>query len=57
MYSSFPLAVYFTHGHVSMSATLSVHASLPLLHCVPKSVLYVCVSIAALHMGSSEPSF
>ena len=39
-----------------MSA-LSVHAAFPFLRCVRKSILYVRVSIAALHMGSSVPSF
>ena len=34
---------------------LSSHPLLPL--CVHKSVLYVCISIVALKIGSSVPSF
>ena len=57
--SKFPLAMYFTHGNVSYHVTLSIHPTLSLLPSphVHKSVLYVCVSIAALKIISSVPSF
>ena len=55
--SSFPLAIYFTVGSVYMSVLLS--------HFIPaspspralKSILYVCVFIHALPLGSSVPLF
>ena len=34
-----------------------VNASLPFPHCVPLSILYTCISISALQIGSSVPSF
>ena len=37
--------------------SLSTHPTLSLFYCVHKSVLYVCVSIAAPQIGSSMPSF
>ena len=54
----FPLAIYFTFG--------SVYMSMPLSHFVPaypspsrvlRSILYVCVFISVLPLGSSEPIF
>ena len=39
------------------SGTLLIHPTLSCSHCVHKSVLYVCVSIIALQMGSSVPTF
>ena len=54
--SCFPLAIYFTFG--------SVYMSIPLSHFIPaypspphslKSILYVCVFIPVLPLGSSEP--
>ena len=54
----FPLAIYFTCG--------SVYMSMPLSHFIPaylppprvlKSVLYVCVFIPVLPLGSSAPFF
>ena len=50
-YSKFPLAIYFTYGNVCFSATLSFPDY------VHKSVLYNCISITALQIGSSVPSF
>ena len=54
----FPLAIYFTFGSVYMSMPLShfVPATFPLPH-VLKSILYVCVFIPVLPLGSSEPFF
>ena len=40
-----------------VSAALSVHPSLPFHLCVRKSLLYVCVSVPALQIGSSVPFF
>ena len=47
LYSSFPLALYFTYGSVYMSVLLSLFVPplFPLL--CPKSVFYVCISIPA----------
>ena len=64
-YSKVPLAVLFTYGGVCFHATLSIHplhSSHLLLPEPPrlrihKSVLYACISIAALQIGSSVPSF
>ena len=57
--SRFPLAIYFTFGSVDMSMPLShfvpAYAS-PTSH-VLKSILYVCVFIAVLPLGSSGPFF
>ena len=39
------------------SANLSICPTLSFPHCVPKSVLYACVSIASLQIGSSMQSF
>ena len=50
---------YFTFGIVSFHATLSTHLTLSLLPSpsVLRSVLSVCVSIAALKINSSVQSF
>lgn len=48
--AGFPLAFCFTRGSVYMSVPLSP----PLLH-VHRDVLYVCVSMPALQIGSSVP--
>ena len=42
---------------VCFNAIPSSHPILSFPHCVEKSVLYVCVSFPALHIGSSVPSF
>ena len=59
-FSEVPLALYFTYGNVCFHITLSIHPTLSFLghpsH-VHKSVLYVCVSTAALQIISSVPSF
>ena len=57
LYRSFPLAVCFTHGSVFMSILIS--------HFVPPSpsahvhtfILYICIYIHALQIGSSIPFF
>ena len=53
--SGFPLAVCFTYGNVNVSVLLSqiIPPSLS-SRCVQKSVLYVCVSFAALQRGPSH---
>ena len=58
-YSKFPLALYFAYGNVSFHVTVSIHCTPSFLRCcrVHKSLLYVYVSIAALQIGSSVPSF
>ena len=60
-YSKFPSDIYFTYGSVYASMLLSPFlspspSSLPST-CVHKSLLYVCISIAALQIGSLLPSF
>ena len=42
---------------IGFHATVSIHPTLSLPLCVHKSVLYVCVSIAALQIGSLAPYF
>ena len=54
LYSRFPLDTCFTYGTVHMSVLISQPS---LLHCVHMSLLYVCISISALQIGSSVPSF
>ena len=53
----FPLAIYFTFGSVYMSRLLSLHPSFPFPCCVLKSILYICIFIPALPLGSSVPFF
>ena len=56
-YSTFPLAICFTHGIVNFYVTLSIHLPFFLFSdLVQRSVLYVCFSIAALKINSSVPS-
>ena len=57
-YTKLSLVIYFTYGnlYVSMLFSQSILPS-PSPHWVQKSVLYVCVSFAVLHVGSSVPSF
>ena len=43
--------------HIYVSATLSIQITFSFLHCVHKSVLYVCLSIPALQIGSSVSFF
>ena len=57
-YTKFPLAIYFTYGDVCFHITLSIPPTLcflPATSCVYKSVINVCVSIAALQIGLSVP--
>ena len=55
LYSHFQLAIFFTYSNVYVSVTLLIHPTLSFPYCVHKSVLYVCVSILTLHIGSSVP--
>ena len=52
--SSFPLAICFTHGSVYMSALLSQFIPLSLSPFSCPFPFYVCVSIPALEIGSSD---
>ena len=53
----FPLGTYFTYGNIYVSMLLSQFVLPSLSSLCPKSVLYVCVSIPALQIGSSVPFF
>ena len=56
----FPLAIHFTYGYficVYFSSTLSICPTLSFTYYDLKSILYVCVSIPALQIGSSVPFF
>ena len=57
LYRSFPLAVCFTHGSVFMSILISQFVPpSPSAH-VHTFILYVCIYIHALQIGSSIPFF
>ena len=47
--------LFYTQWCANVSATLSIHASHSFSPCAHKSVLYNCVSILALQIGSSVP--
>ena len=49
------LVICFTINNIH--AVLSKHPTLAFSHRVQKSVLYICVSFSALHIGLSLPSF
>ena len=55
LYSSFPLVIHFTHDGVYMSVLPSQFV-LPSLS-PDVSILYICVSIPSLQIGSSIPFF
>ena len=55
LYGSFPLAVCFTHGRVFMSILISQFVP-PSPFPTVSPILYVCISIPALQIGSSVPS-
>ena len=57
LYGSFPLVICFTHGSVYMSMLLSQFIPPSPSPCFHESVLYVCISTAALQMDSSVLSF
>ena len=54
LYSSFSQAVYFTHGSVYATDTLPVQ---PTLLFPSVSILYICVIVPALQIGSFVPFF
>ena len=57
-YSKFPLFIYFIYGNIYVSLLLSqFYPTLSFPHCVHNSVLYVCVSTAALQISPSAPFF
>ena len=47
------LVIYFTYGNIHVSMLFSQIIPLAFSHRVQKSVLYICVSFATLHIGSS----
>ena len=49
--------LFHTWWCVYFSATLSIHPPLSCPHCVHKFILYVCVSVNALQIGSSVAFF
>ena len=49
--------ICFTCDNTRFNATLSNHPTLAFSHRVQKTVLYISVSFAVLHIGSSLPSF
>ena len=57
VHSSFPQASYVTHGSVYTLMLLSICPILPFPNSVNVSILYVCVSILALQIGSSLSFF
>ena len=55
--ATFPLAICITQGKVYFHASLSIRPSLSFPYCVCKCILYACISIAALQLGSSGRFF
>ena len=56
--SSFPLAIHFTSGSIYIYQCYSLTSfQLPLPHRVLKSILYICIFIPSLPLGSSVPFF
>ena len=51
------LAICLTYDNTRFNAILSNHPTLAFSHRVQKSVVYICVSSAVSHIGSSLPSF
>ena len=49
-------SLFYMWWCVCFHAALSIHPTLSFPHCVHKSVLYVCISTAALQIGSAVPS-
>ena len=56
LHSSFPLAILHMVVYIFQCCS-SISPTLSLPRCVHKSILYVCVSIPALQIGSSIPFF
>ena len=56
-YIKFKLAIYFIYGNIYVTTLFSQIIPLSFSHWVQKSALYSSVSFAALHVGSSVPSF
>ena len=56
-YSKFPLALYFTYVNLYVSTLLSQFIPPSPSPTESTSVLYVCISIPALQIGSAVPSF
>ena len=57
LYSSFPLALYLTHGGVYVNNTFPVHATLPFPCYIHISILCVYISVLVLQIGYSVPFF
>ena len=57
LHSSFPLAFCLLMVVYSCQSILPVCPTLPFICCVHKPILYICVSIPTLQMGSLAPYF
>ena len=60
LYRNFSPAIYFTHDAIYAYICwcyLPIHPTLSFPHCVHKSILYNCISIPSLQIGSSIPFF
>ena len=55
LYINFPLTIYFAHDSVYISTLLSQFV--PPSPRVHKPILYICIFIPSLQMGSSVPFF
>ena len=56
LFSKFPVAIL--HGILHMIVVIAtLHSSHPLLPSVHKSILYICISIPSLQIGSAVPLF
>ena len=53
------LTSYLFHIWSSMyvDVTFSIHPTLSFPHCVHKSILYICITVPSLHIGSLIPFF
>ena len=54
MYISYQSIIYLSIS-ISIYNTFSINPTLSFPYCVPKSILYICVSIPPLQIGSSVP--
>ena len=58
LYGSLPLAIHSTREDMHVNAPLPSHPTLARPHCVPRFVLYVCLSdIPTLEIGSAVSFF
>ena len=52
---NFALAICGIHGTLYLSVPLSIHSTLSFPCCIHITILYICVSIPALQIGSQGP--